>query len=133
MPKKLVLCVDDEAIILLSLKAAMKAALGPDYAFETALSAEEALAFMDALGAEGAAPDLIVSDWRMPGMGGEGFLREARRRLPTAPLMVLSGYAERDHIRSLSQELCLAACFQKPCPAKALAQAIRAATGGDLA
>lgn len=44
MPKKLVLCVDDEAIILLSLKAAMKTALGPDYAFETALSAEEALA-----------------------------------------------------------------------------------------
>lgn len=41
----------------------------------------------------------------MPGMNGEGFPRKARRRPPKAPLMVLSGYAERDNIRSLNQEL----------------------------
>ncbi|PZR15293.1 MAG: hybrid sensor histidine kinase/response regulator [Azospirillum brasilense] len=52
---------------------------------------EEALDLL----AEGFAPDILVSDIAMPGMDGMTLLREMRRRLPSLPAVLVSGYSER--------------------------------------
>lgn len=49
-------------------------------------SAEEGLALL-----AGTAFDLTITDVRLPGMGGEDFLREARRIAPDMPIIVVTG------------------------------------------
>jgi CheY-like chemotaxis protein len=125
MAERIVLCVDDEALILLSLRHSLSRALGAAYRCETALSGDSALSCLDALSLEGRELAAVVSDWRMPGMGGDEFLRRVRERNPTLPLIVLTGYAEREQLQSLDAELSLSATLQKPCNVALLAELIR--------
>ncbi|MBV8455310.1 MAG: response regulator [Acetobacteraceae bacterium] len=50
-----------------------------------------ALARIDA----GEKPNLLVTDYAMPGMNGWTLIEEARRRLPDLPAVLLTGYAEQ--------------------------------------
>ena len=68
MSKKAILCVDDEAIILLSVKQELQSHFRERFIYETALSAKEALVIIDELSAEGIVFILVISDWLMPGM-----------------------------------------------------------------
>ena len=43
---------------------------------------------------EEARPDIIVSDIKMPVMGGLEFAKEARKRLPEVQIILLTGYDE---------------------------------------
>ena len=79
MPKKVILCVDDEKIILTSLKGQFKKHFGGDYHYEFAESAEEAIEVIADLDAENSVILLIVSDWLMPGIRGDEFLIVARQ------------------------------------------------------
>lgn len=85
--KNPVLFVDDEENILSSLRR-----LFADEEFDiiTANSGEEGLGVLKGN------PDisLIVSDQRMPGMGGVEFLEKARKLTPLAPRIILTGYAD---------------------------------------
>ncbi|WP_366664976.1 hypothetical protein [Microcoleus sp. bin48.metabat.b7b8b9.023] len=49
MSKPVILCVDDKTVILESLKAQLRKALGSSYAYEFAQDAEEALNIIDEL------------------------------------------------------------------------------------
>lgn len=41
-------------------------------------------------------PDVIISDFSMPGMDGITFLRNVKQRLPEATLILLTGYADKE-------------------------------------
>ena len=85
------LLVDDEDIVRLS-TADMLADLG--YRVVEAASAEAALRLIE----EGVSVDLVVTDHLMPGMTGTDLARIVRARLPEAPVLVVSGYAEVDGV-----------------------------------
>ncbi|MCX6640533.1 MAG: response regulator [bacterium] len=80
------LLVDDEPNIL---KALQRLFFDEDYKVSTANSGEEALEIL-----QGQEVDLIISDYRMPGMTGTHFFKEARLIQPDAVRIILSGYAE---------------------------------------
>ncbi|HOX17554.1 MAG TPA: response regulator [Spirochaetales bacterium] len=124
MAERSILVVDDEPIILLALRLSLATALGPGYRVETAPSGAAALALMDELDADGPPLAGVVSDWRMPHMSGDRFLREARQRYPDLPLVLLTGYADRDLAEALHRELGLAASLEKPCDTAALVRAL---------
>lgn len=86
MPTVNVLFVDDEANILHAIK---RAVLQEDFQAHFAQSGEEALLML--AGHEFA---VLVTDMRMPGMGGLGLLQEAKRLYPHTLRVVLSGYTE---------------------------------------
>ena len=85
-PDSTVLVVDDDA----SHRAMLEAVLRDHVtSILPAGSAEEALALL-----EHHQPDLILLDMRMPGMGGLGYLREARRKNLAYPVVVVTAFAE---------------------------------------
>ncbi|OHD24705.1 MAG: hypothetical protein A2Y38_05730 [Spirochaetes bacterium GWB1_59_5] len=126
MLDRIVLCVDDEAILLLAAKHALRTRLGDGYRFETALDAESALSLIDECILAGHTIEAVVSDWLMPGMRGDEFLRKVRERYPAICLILLTGYADRSAVQILERDIGLAAIFQKPCSMAALAGVIKA-------
>ena len=82
-----VLVVDDDAMVR-EVVACQMEELG--YCVTQAGDGLEALAQLDG----GAAVDLLISDFAMPGMDGLTLIREARRRRPKLPALLLTGYVD---------------------------------------
>jgi len=112
--KRAILIVDDEAILLLSMKQELRLKFGCAYHYETALSAEQGFAAMDRLEKLGIEVPLVISDWLMPGMRGDAFLRRIRERSPGTKLVLLSGHADRSQMEELSAEIGLLSFMSKP-------------------
>jgi two-component system NtrC family sensor kinase len=82
-----ILCVDDEKNVLRALRRVF---LDDNYEILSALSAEEGLRILRT--AEEI--QIVISDYRMPGLNGIDFLKEVCRSWPDTIRMVLSGYAD---------------------------------------
>jgi two-component system NtrC family sensor kinase len=82
-----ILCVDDERNVLRALERLF---LDDDYEILTASSGEEGLLLLNA------APQVqvVISDFRMPGMNGVDFLKRVFETHPDTIRIVLSGYAD---------------------------------------
>lgn len=68
--------------------------------------------------------DLVVSDFRMPGMDGVEFLSAMMELQPAVPRMICSGYADRDAIIAAVNEVQLARFIGKPWVDEELAAAV---------
>jgi len=82
--KRTILIVDDDESILEVLDARLSAG---GYATMLARSAEKGLELL-----AGNAIDLVISDVRMPGMGGTGLLEKVSRERPDLPVIMLTAY-----------------------------------------
>lgn len=114
MSRMAILCVDDEAILLLALKQELRGRFGSRYAYESALGPNEALALIDELEATETELVLVISDWLMPGMRGDDFLAEVHRRRPDAKLVLLTGMADEGAMNRAMAASELDACVMKP-------------------
>ena len=133
MEKGVLMCVDDEAIVLTALKDQLRRAYGSDYVVEVAESAEEALELLDELSEQGHTVLVIVSDWLMPGMKGDEFLVQAHRRFPTVVKIMLSGQAEQSAVDRVRREAGLHEFLSKPWNAAELVESINLGLRGTLA
>jgi two-component system response regulator HydG/two-component system response regulator AtoC len=79
-----ILIVDDEINSLKVLTAALSTA---DFHIETARSGDEALTLLKMKHY-----DLIISDYKMPGMSGEDLLARARIMMPDVPFILLTAF-----------------------------------------
>jgi CheY-like chemotaxis protein len=122
--KGVLLCVDDEIIVLTALKDQLRRAFGNDFHIDVAESAEEALELLDELSDQGHRLLVIVSDWLMPGMKGDDFLVEAHRRFPTVVKIMLSGQAEQAAVDRAKKEAGLHEFLAKPWNAAELVETI---------
>lgn len=89
------LIVDDERTILNGLVRFMdweKLGVGM---VESAGSAQEALARCEEI-----PPDIVVSDIRMPGMGGVEMCTEIHARYPECRIIFISGYADKEYLKA---------------------------------
>lgn len=82
-----ILFVDDEPNVLRALRRLF---LDDDYEILTAPGAQEGLRILE----ETQPVQVVISDYRMPGIDGVEFLREVCRRWPDTVRIVLSGYAD---------------------------------------
>ncbi len=128
--KGAILCVDDEPIILLSLVQELKRTFGNELAYERAMNAEAALTTIEALEKEGVRVILIISDWLMPGIKGDEFLRIVHERYPDIRAIMISGNADPQEMREFAKLESLVAVFGKPWDRKRLAEAIRVVLRG---
>ncbi|MDY0092500.1 MAG: response regulator [Candidatus Vecturithrix sp.] len=94
MKNPVILCVDDEKVILTSLMDQLMHHLGHEYTIEVAESGEEALEVLNDLLEEGIEVPLIISDQIMPGMKGDELLIQIHERYPQALKIFLTGQAD---------------------------------------
>jgi CheY-like chemotaxis protein len=112
--KKVIMCVDDERIVLTSLKSLFMRRFGDEFSYEIAEDAEEALGLIDELGAEEVQILVIISDWLMPGMRGDEFLIRVHEKYPDIIKVMITGQADDTSIARARDRANLLRCFHKP-------------------
>ncbi len=124
---KMILCVDDEKMVLNSLKDQLKKNFQSEFKLEFAESADEAIELIDELDEKGISLLLIVSDWLMPGIKGDEFLIRVHQKFPRIVKIMLTGQAEDSAISRARSEANLFACLAKPWDESTLIQTIKKA------
>lgn len=112
-----VLFVDDEALIL----DAFRRSLRDEFAVNTAVGGEQGLAEIRSNGPFG----VVVSDMRMPGMGGAEFLAEVRAKAPDTVRILLTGHADLDAAIDAVNRGNIFRFLTKPCEKSVLIEAVQ--------
>ncbi len=94
--RQAVLLVDDEQLILDSLRLQIRRMGGGDLAIECANGVSEAWEVLDELQGDGVAVVLVISDWLMPNTRGDAFLEALKARFPGIRRVMLTGQADAD-------------------------------------
>jgi CheY-like chemotaxis protein len=114
MSKKIILCVDDEKVVLNSLMGQLNMTFGNAYSYEAVSGPEEAWEYLTELEDDGKKVDLIICDWLMPGVRGDEFLIQVKKKYPNTRLIMLSGQADPESVERARQEAKLNAFVSKP-------------------
>ncbi|MBI5219747.1 MAG: response regulator [Bacteroidia bacterium] len=114
MSKKAILCVDDEKIVLNSLKTQLKQKFGESYNYEMAENADDAMEIIDELAGDGNDILIIVSDWLMPGIKGDEFLIKVHEKHPRIVKIMLTGQADENAVERAKKHANLHKCIAKP-------------------
>ncbi len=94
MNKPVIICIDDEPIILESLKLEIKKAVGNECIIETAEGGEEALDLLEELQEEKYEVALVLSDYIMPDLKGDELLKRIHKMSPRTLKIMLTGQAD---------------------------------------
>ena len=129
MTKQAILCVDDEAIIVMAMKEEIKRHFKGRFVYEMACSASDGIRIVDQLSGEGIRLILVISDWLMPGMKGDEILSEVRRRHPEAKTIMITGQATPDALERMKNDGLANSIILKPWQSKDLIGKIEALVG----
>ncbi|EAW35412.1 response regulator [Lyngbya sp. PCC 8106] len=127
MTEKAIVCVDDEAIILESLKEQLKRRFGNQYLYEMAESVEEAWEIIEELKEEDIEILMIISDWLMPEIKGDEFLIKVHEKYPQIVTVMLTGQADGLAVKRAQDSANLYSCLYKPWSEKDLVDIISSA------
>ena len=98
MSKPTIVLVDDESMVLMSLRMQLSRYVGNDYDIELAESGEEALELFAELQAKGIDIPLVISDQIMPRMRGDELLRKIHSQYPKTLKILLTGQASAEAV-----------------------------------
>lgn len=92
--RPVVVCVDDEKIVLDAIKEQIRRHFEGKFAVETVDSGEEALELLAELGEDNIEVPVVISDHIMPGMKGSELLAKVHAEYPTVLTILLTGQAD---------------------------------------
>lgn len=98
MKRAVILCVDDERSVLISLKDQLKHYLEDQYSIETAESAEEALDVFQEVFEDKSEIAVIIADHIMPGIKGDELLIQIHKLAPKTLKIMLTGQANAEAV-----------------------------------
>jgi putative two-component system response regulator len=123
-----ILCVDDESIILHSLREELRKRVNlPGVKIDIADNGDLALEMIDGFIAEGEDVPVIISDQRMPGMTGDEFLARAHVLSPESRNIMLTGYTDLEAITRLVNQDALYRYIAKPWDSRDLIMTVQEA------
>ncbi|MCW7463012.1 response regulator [Leptospira sp. 3 VSF25] len=96
------------------MKSQVKHHFGERFKYLTAENANEAWDLILELEEEGNSVAVVISDWSMPGMNGDEFLRKVHKRFPAIEKVIITGFADEKLITALEKEIGLVTCLKKP-------------------
>jgi len=104
MKTPVILCIDDESIVLDALTEQLQQRLNGYYDIETAESGEEALALLDELLDEVVEVPIAIVDYLMPDMKGDEVMKQIHLKSPATLTVLLSGHAgSKEMIRTINR------------------------------
>ena len=125
MSQQVILCVDDEEIVLTSLESQLRGAFSNAYSYEFAENADDAFSILQELEENGDAVVIVISDWLMPGLKGDEFLVRVHSKYPQVSTIMLTGQADQVAIENACQNAKLQRCMAKPWDGRDLVETIR--------
>lgn len=124
MVKEAIVCVDDESIILMAMKAELRIAFGDKYIYEQATNARTGLEIIKDLADEGITVNLIITDYLMPGIKGDEFLLKVKELYPGIVSIMMTGHADEDVVDKLKKNGVICRLLRKPWHAHELKKAV---------
>ncbi len=114
MNRKVILCVDDEKIVLESLRSELEGHFGEEYDLEFAESGAEALEVITELIEAKDKLALIITDYLMPGIKGDEILARIFQEQPESKQIMLTGQANLEGITNAINNAKLYRYISKP-------------------
>jgi two-component system, sensor histidine kinase and response regulator len=114
MSERVILCIDDEPIVLDSLKEQIQQGFKGDFLIETAESGDEALEIFDELIESGTEIPIIIADFIMPGMKGDALLSKIHGLKPASKKILLTGQASLEGVSNAVNKANLYRFISKP-------------------
>jgi response regulator RpfG family c-di-GMP phosphodiesterase len=114
MKKPVIICIDDDDLVLLSLEFQLKDHFEDKYTIELAEDAKEGFEIIEELNSSKVEILVIISDWLMPGMRGDEFLCRVHEKFPHIVKLMLTGQADQKAIQNAVKNANLIHCFSKP-------------------
>ncbi len=118
--RKRVLVVDDEVRLAFLLKQSLLS-LGPEYDIQTANTGNDALSIMDR-----EPYDLVITDYRMEGMGGLDLMKAIRSKRPATLIILMTAYGS-DEVQAEAERLHAFRYITKPFPIEEFQRIVREA------
>lgn len=112
--KPVILCVDDEEMILSSLKFQIKKSFKDSFQVEIATSAEFALEILQEYKEKNVDIPVVISDHIMPGLKGDEFLIKITEFLPKTKKIMLTGQANAEAVGNALNRAGLYRFISKP-------------------
>lgn len=112
--KNKILCIDDEKIVLDSLKKEFKKYFDTDYILEFAESGEEGIELARNSHDSNQDIQVIITDFMMPGMKGDEVLMKLNEYYPNSKKILLTGQASKENIIHIINNDCLYRFIDKP-------------------
>lgn len=132
MPKRYILCVDDEKVVLTSLKQQLVNGLGSEFSFEIAESGEEGLEIIGDILKAGHQLPVVISDQLMPGMKGDQFLVKVKQLSTHTRKILLTGQASAQAVGNAVNAADLYRFISKPWNSEDLLKTVREAAKSYL-
>jgi response regulator RpfG family c-di-GMP phosphodiesterase len=112
--KPVILCIDDEKMLLMGLRQQLKNQVGKEYRIEIAQSGEDALEIIAELQEDEIEVPVVISDQIMPGIKGDQLLVQIHAILPKTLKILLTGQAETDAVGNATNNANLYRYITKP-------------------
>ncbi|GIV43220.1 MAG: response regulator [Bacteroidia bacterium] len=125
MSKKIILCVDDQRMVLYALVCQLESEFRKDYVIEIAETASDAWDIIREAEENNQKIALIISDWLMPIQKGDEFLINVSKQYPDLPLIMLSGQIDDASLKKTQNYSNLKAFIRKPWSKNELIENIR--------
>lgn len=114
MSEQVILCIDDEPIVLDSLKEQLLQGFEGQFMVEVAESGDEALELFDELTKDNFEIPVVIADFIMPGMKGDALLAKIHVSKPSAKTILLTGQASIEGVSNAVNEANLYRFIAKP-------------------
>jgi K+-sensing histidine kinase KdpD len=114
MKKPVIICVDDEKIVLDSIKTELRNNFQESARIEIAESGVEALELIKDYKNNGSEIPILIADYTMPGMKGDELMREFSKIYPDSFTILLTGQATMDGVKNAINWSNLFRYIQKP-------------------
>jgi signal transduction histidine kinase len=120
MMKPVIICIDDDAIVLDSLMRELSVSLGDKFEIEMAMGGIEALELVEDLLAEECEIAVVIADYIMPQMKGDEVLKRIHERSPNTLKIMLTGQATIEGVSNAVNSAQLYRYIAKPWESKQL-------------
>ncbi|HCZ34705.1 MAG TPA: hypothetical protein DHV26_02115 [Cytophagales bacterium] len=112
--KYVILCVDDEKMVLSSIRQQLRSNFGDDLQIEVAESGEEALALIQDLETQNMEVPVMICDQIMPGMRGDKVIMDMFKKNPKTLNVLLTGQADATDVGNIINQSSLFRYISKP-------------------